>query len=622
MGTRAAATEPARQVEPSEGGITFGQVVRISAALTTAGAGVLHLDAAGDHTDHAHVAAFFVIVAVVQLLWASAAARRETDNRAFAAGLLFNAGVLAVWVVSRTVGLPDLIPDVGGVEPIGMKDAAASGLAFAALAAGGIALSMPPAAAAALVAPRSGERILRAMAVATLAATIPGALASHEHGAHGHGEDAAHAHGDAATADLTGAVEVHSHDGVAPDDHAALEKADESATSTHVHAEVLEGDGHPAGTGHEHAAAGTTTLAAARVAGESDGHGHTTGSSPAVAHDHVVTGTPVAAAAAVDPMAGPGTVTTTRIGPFALLPTIPGMKTPHLSPAIPRIAPGELNLVPLLGVPPPCESCYVLGLQPDLVYLDGTPANLDTGPMLHHTVWADPSRPDPVCGASSAIGLLGHRVFASGNERTGFALPDGFGMPVGQGLWRGAVELMNTSHDLKLVYVQLTARWLPRATPDIKPVTSVWLDIDSCGDSEVDIPAGVTDIPWDWTSNISGRVITAGGHLHDGGKWLGFTNDTTGEHVCTSVAGYGADPSYLGSLDSMTTCIWDRLGVIRVGDILRLNAHYNTTAPATGVMGIMVVFVYETDDLTAGRPSPYPTEPPPDGAAQAAPHQH
>jgi hypothetical protein len=60
----------------------------------------------------------------------------------------------------------------------------------------------------------------------------------------------------------------------------------------------------------------------------------------------------------------------------------------------------------------------------------------------------------------------------------------------------------------------------------------------------------------------------------------------------------------------MSTCTWDRLGVVREGDVLRLNAHYNTTKPEKGVMGIMVVLVHETTDLGAGLPSPYPTEPP------------
>jgi hypothetical protein len=242
--------------------------------------------------------------------------------------------------------------------------------------------------------------------------------------------------------------------------------------------------------------------------------------------------------------------------------------------------------------------------------------------MLHHMVWTDTSREDPVCSANTLIGKLGHRVFASGNERTGFSAPDGFGMPVGRSVWGGAVELMNMSTELRLVYIQLTSRWVPLSTPDIKPVTSVWLDIDSCGDSSVDIPAGVTDIPWDWKSNMTGRVIGAGGHVHDGGKWLSLVNSTTGEHVCTSVAGYGTKPAYMGSVESMSTCAWDRLSTVRAGDVLRLNAHYNTTKPEPGVMGIMVILVHETKDLRAGSPSPYPAEPPPDDGAHTATHAH
>jgi len=41
------------------------------------------------------------------------------------------------------------------------------------------------------------------------------------------------------------------------------------------------------------------------------------------------------------------------------------------------------------------------------------------------------------------------------------------------------------------------------------------------------------------------------------------------------------------------------------------------------VMGIMVILVHETDDLTAGTPSPYPADPPEDGAPPAgAGHSH
>src|SRR5687767_944147 len=59
-----------------DAGVTFGQMVRLGAALATAGAGFLHLDAAGDHTGHAHIAGFFVAIGVGQLAGAVNAARR------------------------------------------------------------------------------------------------------------------------------------------------------------------------------------------------------------------------------------------------------------------------------------------------------------------------------------------------------------------------------------------------------------------------------------------------------------------------------------------------------------------------------------------------------------------
>ncbi|HET9444393.1 MAG TPA: hypothetical protein VFO65_13770, partial [Acidimicrobiales bacterium] len=323
-----------------------------------------------------------------------------------------------------------------------------------------------------------------------------------------------------------------------------------------------------------------------------------------------------------DPLAGPGTISTLRIGPIPLPPTVPGVEVPHLSPALPFVSPGRVNLLPLAGLPAPCRDCLVLGIRPDLVYADGTPANLDTGPMLHHAVFTEPARPDPVCGRNTLIGQLGHRVFAVGNERTGASLPEGFGVPLGSGPWAGVVELMNGSTELRTVFVEATVRWVPRGTPGIEPVTPVWLDVDSCGDSEVDVGAGPTDIDWEWPSTVTGRIVAAAGHLHDGGTWLGLRNASTGEHVCISVAGYGTDPAYAGSLESMSACAWDRLGTVRAGERLHLRAHYNAASARPGVMGIMLVFVHETGDLAAGTPSPYPADPPPDGRPVDTGHAH
>jgi hypothetical protein len=74
--------------------------------------------------------------------------------------------------------------------------------------------------------------------------------------------------------------------------------------------------------------------------------------------------------------------------------------------------------------------------------------------------------------------------------------------------------------------------------------------------------------------------------------------------MCRSVAGYGNKPEYLGTIDTMSTCSWDRIGTVRKGETLRISATYDTKQPLANVMGIVMAFVYETDDLGGGTPAP------------------
>ena len=96
---------------------------------------------------------------------------------------------------------------------------------------------------------------------------------------------------------------------------------------------------------------------------------------------------------------------TVRYGPF----TIPA--------ATSAADPGMVHNKLLFGVARPCVDCHITGFKPDLVYADGTRANMDSGPMLHHMVLTSQWRSDATC-AGSWLGLAGERFFASGNERT------------------------------------------------------------------------------------------------------------------------------------------------------------------------------------------------------------
>jgi hypothetical protein len=100
---------------------------------------------------------------------------------------------------------------------------------------------------------------------------------------------------------------------------------------------------------------------------------------------------------------------TVRYGPF----TIPAGTTSD---------PGMIHNKLLFGVARPCVDCYITSFKPDLVYADGTRANPDSGPMLHHAVFTSQWRPDATC-AGSWLGLAGERFFASGNERTAIKFP-------------------------------------------------------------------------------------------------------------------------------------------------------------------------------------------------------
>lgn len=309
---------------------------------------------------------------------------------------------------------------------------------------------------------------------------------------------------------------------------------------------------------------------------------------------------------------------TLSYGPFLLPPAPFGSPAAGQRVGGARIREAHLNLV-LKDVKKPCEDCFLTSLRPDLVYPDGRSANLDSGAMLHHAVWFQAGQPDKTCGPETLVGRAGQRFFAAGNERTGAVFVPGFGHYVDDSSWTLIVELMNHTSTPKTVNLTLEVTWLPHS-PQVKPLTPIWLDVDNCRDSDYSAPAGPSRTQWRWTSTLTGRIISAAGHLHDGGIKTVLTNLTTGQAVCTSLAGYGRNPAYRGSIESMSTCNWDAIGTVRAGEILAVDAYYELPAPHEDVMGIMLAYVYETVDLSGGTPPPPQTSPEPDPSPR--PHEH
>ena len=193
---------------------TVADAARTLAAVAMLGAAVIHFALAPDHlSEQTSHGVFFLVVGWAQLLGAAALAFSWRPLRTWLLGTAgLNAGVAALWLLTRTAGLPG-----EESEAIGFPDALASGLeVFAALAAVAVALDW-------LV-----DREIRRPALAVtgvpvvaMVAVVTASVVPSLGGGHSHGDDDGHdGHGADGSGELAGAGGDH-------DDHAGGEGADD-----------------------------------------------------------------------------------------------------------------------------------------------------------------------------------------------------------------------------------------------------------------------------------------------------------------------------------------------------------------------------------------------------------
>lgn len=95
------------------------------AATASALAGLVHYAVVPEHrAEWWAYAAFFTALAIFNVVWAVAAWTRP-DRPTLLFGLTVNVGVVALWAVSRTAGLP-FGPEPGEAEAVGIPDAIAT----------------------------------------------------------------------------------------------------------------------------------------------------------------------------------------------------------------------------------------------------------------------------------------------------------------------------------------------------------------------------------------------------------------------------------------------------------------------------------------------------------------
>jgi hypothetical protein len=246
--------------------------------------------------------------------------------------------------------------------------------------------------------------------------------------------------------------------------------------------------------------------------------------------------------------------------------------------------PGEI-MNSLSAANKPCGSCDIIGEKPDLVYADGSTANMDTGPMLHHFVIGNLAARDIVCPAQP----MGDRLWASGDERTDKEFPPGYGVAVRNiDRWVMLTDLMNFSSAPKTVYISITYTIAGARTTT--PVRSLWLDAGGCLSSAYNIPAGASERDWSWTATTGGRLVFLNGHQHVDGVHVKAADVTTGGVLCDSYAEYG-EMGGMRAIMKMGTCVGDPVATIARGDRITVSSFYDSPTAQTGVMGIIHAYL-------------------------------
>ena len=170
----------------------MGSVTALVLGAFAAGAGAIHFAMVPSHADEWLAAGiFFAVIGAVQVAFAAALAFRPSRDVVLA-GCLFSLGVLGVWAVARTSGLP-FWPSAGETEPVTRVDAVTAAFEGAFLVVSAAALRWRPSV------PRLAG-LVPALGVVVVTTAVLVSPSAGNHAGYGEGAAAGHPEGTSAAA--------------------------------------------------------------------------------------------------------------------------------------------------------------------------------------------------------------------------------------------------------------------------------------------------------------------------------------------------------------------------------------------------------------------------------------
>jgi hypothetical protein len=319
----------------------------------------------------------------------------------------------------------------------------------------------------------------------------------------------------------------------------------------------------------------------------------------------------------------------------------PGLETLHFSAGPYLVRPGaNLILVDYKHVPKPRVDGYMVRMAPNLRYT--LPNGKCCGKIprvdiihLHHGVWLSNGAAGAGEGNTSYDGF--YPFMASGEEKTIYEFPQGYGYPVGgKDFWVFNYMIHNLTAKAAHVYVNYTIDYVPLSDPasrSITPVHPIWMDVmdhhiypvfnvyrHSGKNGKFTFPDmaknpyGRTKAPYrakapldEFTIDHPGTLIGTAGHLHPGGLYddldlirpgvTPFPGAIKGTSGPNSVRLFRSHAHYFDqrgpiSWDmAMAATAGDWRPLLKAGDVLRISTTYDTRrASWYESMGIMVAW--------------------------------
>jgi len=213
------------------------------------------------------------------------------------------------------------------------------------------------------------------------------------------------------------------------------------------------------------------------------------------------------------------------VGPTEVLPDGTHRTTYSIGPLEVTSGQNRISYKPITGAEKPGVDGWITRIKPDLVNSDGSiPSSSKV--MFHHGVWINQSR--------------GQNFFATGEEKTIFELPPGYGYRYrASDKWLLNHMIHNLIPDPMTLYATYTIDFIPDTDPraeSITPANPIWMDVesgiypvfdthrDSGGPDgeftypqDADNPYGGGSQKNERTISRDGVLLNTTGHVHTGG---------------------------------------------------------------------------------------------------------